>query len=72
MVFDNQGNLIFPKGAIENFREEMKKSRYSGRTKTGVWTMCSKCGHRWERRTKKAGKARCHTCNNWIDQEALE
>lgn len=32
-MFDCEGNLILRKGAIENFREEMKKMKHPGRKK---------------------------------------
>ena len=40
MMYDDHGNLILPKGAIENFREEMKKMKHPGRKKTGVMVTC--------------------------------
>ena len=72
MMFDSQGNLILPKGAIENFMEEMKKTKHPGRKKTGVMISCPECGHRWERMTRKAGTVRCHPCGKRIELEALE
>ena len=70
-MFDCNGNLILPKGTIENFREEMKKMKHPGRKKTGVFVVCPKCGHQWERMTKKAGDVRCHPCGQRIKLEAL-
>ena len=70
-MFDCNGNLILPKGTIENFREEMKKMKHPGRKKTGVFVTCSKCGHEHERMTKKAGKFKCHSCGQRIRLEAL-
>ena len=70
-MFDSYGNLILPKGAIENFREETKKMKHPGRKKTGVFVTCSKCGHEHERMTKKAGKFKCHSCGQRIKLEAL-
>ena len=72
MMYDSQGNLILPKGAIENFMEEMKKMKHPGRKKTGVMVTCNKCGHTWERMTRKAGTVRCHPCKNRIELEAIE
>ena len=72
MMYDSQGNLILPKGAIENFMEEMKKMKHPGRKKTGVMVTCNKCGHTWERMTRKAGRVRCHPCKNRIELEAIE
>jgi DNA-directed RNA polymerase subunit RPC12/RpoP len=71
-MFDCNGNLILPKGTIENFREEMKKMKHPGRKKTGVLVVCTKCGHEWERMTRKAGDVRCHPCGQRIKLEALE
>ena len=71
-MFDSNGNLILPKGTTENFREEMKKMKHPGRKKTGVFVVCSKCGHQWERMTRKAGDVRCHPCRQRIKLEALE
>jgi hypothetical protein len=44
-MYDDHGNLILPKGTIENFMEEMKKMKHPGRKKTGVMVTCNKCGH---------------------------
>jgi len=70
-MFDCEGNLILRKGAIENFREEMRKGRYSGHKKTGIMVRCPRCDHQWERMTKKAGDVRCHPCGQRIKLEAL-
>jgi ribosomal protein S27E len=64
-LFDSNGNLILRKGAIETFQTEMRR-------KTGIMVRCPKCGHQWERMTRKAGKVRCHSCGKRIELEALE
>ena len=72
MIFDSNGNLILPQGTIESFREEMKRMKHPRREKTGIKVTCPRCGHQWERMTKKAGDVRCHPCGQRIKLEALE
>ena len=71
MIFDSNGNLILPPGTVESFREEMKRMKHPRREKTDITVTCPKCGHKWERMTKKAGDVRCHPCGQRIKLEAL-
>jgi tRNA(Ile2) C34 agmatinyltransferase TiaS len=59
-IFDSNGNLILPRGAIEEFRKEkqLNKARYP----TGVYVSCPRCGHSWERQGRSAGTLKCGKC----------
>jgi tRNA(Ile2) C34 agmatinyltransferase TiaS len=63
-IFDSNGNLILPRGAIEEFRKEkqLNKARYP----TGVYVSCPRCGHSWERQGRSAGILKCRKCRNRI------
>ena len=67
MIFDSNGSLIFPLGTIEYFREEMKRMKNPHREKTGIRVSCPRCGHQWEKTTRKARKARCYPCGRRIE-----
>ena len=65
MIFDSNGNLILRKGAIEAFQTEMRR-------KTGIMVRCPKCGHEWERMTKKAAAIKCSHCRKKVYVEAID
>jgi transcription elongation factor Elf1 len=68
-MFDSSGNLILPRGAIEAIGRYRKDQR--GRRKTGIFVTCPRCGHRWERMSKK-GTARCFVCKKRFSLEDLK
>jgi predicted RNA-binding Zn-ribbon protein involved in translation (DUF1610 family) len=68
MIFDSDGNLILPRGTrmeYTNIRRKLKPKA------TGVFVICPKCGNTWERRSKRAGTVRCHSCNERITVEEI-
>ena len=65
MIFDSNGNLILRKGAIEAFQTDTRR-------KTGIMVRCPKCGHEWERMTRKAATIRCSHCREKVYVEAID
>lgn len=57
-LFDENGMLIIPEGALTVERVAKK-----GKRKTGVFVTCIKCGYRWQRESRREGNIRCHKCN---------
>ena len=64
MIFDSNGNLILPRGAIEEYKREKQLSK--ARFPTGVYVSCPRCGHTWERQGRSAGILKCGRCGNRI------
>ena len=62
--FDSNGNLIIPRGAIEEFRKELKKEKQLNKARypTGVFVSCPRCNHSWERQSISAGILKCGKC----------
>ena len=67
--FDSSGNLILPKGTIEEFLANRNPN--NARYHTGVYVTCPGCGKTWERRTRKAGRLKCHRCHQKIEVEKI-
>ena len=67
-MFDASGKLILPGGTQEVFAQYRKEFP---RRKTSIFAECPRCGHRWERMTKK-GTARCFLCKKRFSLEDLK
>lgn len=69
-LYDQSGNLILPKGTIEEYRLLHHNPR-NARCHTGVYVTCPRCGRTWERMVKHAGRLKCKGCSLQIEVEEI-
>ncbi len=60
MTFDRDGNLILPRGTVEEFNLERAKFARKG---TGLWVECPRCGYSWLRYSVYSKRLKCTRCD---------
>ncbi|MHB1708468.1 MAG: TFIIB-type zinc ribbon-containing protein [Thermoplasmataceae archaeon] len=68
-LFNQNGDLILPSGAVEEFRHEGKAAK---KIPLGKTIRCPKCGHEWELLAGTGSVRRCHSCGARVMLEAME